>query len=271
MMIRGIIKEIRHREKIEKMAEDVKKAYEVEKKAKEELEVLDKSKNQFLLATQHHLRTPLSITMGYNDLLLKGTFGKIPKKAQEIIIKIELQTQSLIKMVNEFLDITQFQLGKNIVTLKPNTELAPIVNNVVEQIKPEAEAKGIYLKLDNTEPTCQISADTEKLKAALYNIIDNAVKYTEKGGVKVFVSSDSKFIFIKVVDTGIGISEEHLKNLFGKVFERGDAAKRTFVNGRGIGLYIASQIIKEHNGRIWAESEGEGKGSTFNIEFPNNK
>jgi signal transduction histidine kinase len=268
LLIKGILKEVKQREQIEKMAEDIKKAYEVEKKAKEELQALDKSKNQFLLATQHHLRTPLSIIMGYSDLLIKGSFGRIPKGAQETIKKMESQTQNLIKMVNEFLDITQYQLGKNVVALKPGTELGPIISNVVEQIKPEAETKGIFLKLNNSKDSVKISADVEKLKAALYNIIDNAVKYTDEGGVVVDVSKTIQSVLISAKDTGIGISSENLQNLFGKVFERGDAAKKTFVTGRGIGLYIASQIIKEHNGKIWAESEGEGKGSTFFIELP---
>ena len=111
-------------------------------------------------------------------------------------------------------------------------------------------------------------ADREKLKAAIYNIIDNAIKYTTEGEVSIKVKTDENKITIIIEDTGIGISRENLINMFGKTFERGETAKKTFINGRGIGLFITKQIISAHNGKIWAESPGEDKGSTFYIELP---
>jgi signal transduction histidine kinase len=254
-------------QKVEEQTKDIKRGYEVEKKAKEELEKIDQAKNQFLLATQHHLRTPLSVIMGYDDLMLKGIYGKIPKKAEEVIEKIQYQTQNLIKMVNDFLDITQFQLGKSVVVLRPNTEICPMIDSIVEQLKLEAETKGIYIKFEKPKESYTISADLEKLKAALYNIIDNAIKYTNKGGVTIMVT-DGDVLKIIVKDTGIGMSEKNINVLFGRVFERGEEAKKAFATGRGIGLYIAGQIIKDHKGKIWAESDGEGKGSVFYIELP---
>src|SRR5581483_7083456 len=97
--------------------EITKKAYAVEKKSKEELENLDKTKNQFILLIQHNLRTPLTSMMGYSDLLISGAFGKQNKKTIDVIKRLQLSTRNLIKMVNDFLDITQFQLGKNVLTL----------------------------------------------------------------------------------------------------------------------------------------------------------
>jgi signal transduction histidine kinase len=245
----------------------VERSYEVEKSAKEELQSLDKAKNQFMLAIQHHLRTPLSAMIGYSDLLLNGTYGKQPKKTIEVVKKCQDSTKSLVKMVNEFLDITQFQLGKDVVVLQPSVKIMPIIKEIIDELKFETEKRGIYLKLEKTEKLFAIKADREKLKAALYNLIDNAVKYTLEGGVKVSLeSNDGLKIIIK--DTGIGMSKEHQENLFNKTFERGEEAKKTFTTGRGIGLYIASQIISAHNGKVWAESGGEGKGSTFYVELP---
>jgi len=205
--------------------------------------------------------------MGYNDLILQGAYGKVPKKIGEVIKKVEDLTQSLIKMVNEFLDITQFQMGKNILTLKPNTDITPMIQKIVEELKFNADKKGIYVKFEKPEKVALINADLEKLKAGLYNVFDNCVKYTEKGGVTIKIESGN-VLRIVCSDTGIGMSKERLEKLFHSTFERGEEARKQFVTGRGIGLYIASEIIKAHNGKIWAESEGEGKGSQFYIELP---
>lgn len=273
-LIRSVTKEVRQKEQLEKLAKEIEGAYEkekaaheVEKKAREELESLGRAKNQFLLAIQHHLRTPLTAMIGYSDLILNGAYGKQSKKMLEVINKFQASTKSLIKMVNEFLDITQFQLGKEVVNLISGIEIEPIISEIAEELKFETEKKGIYLKLQKPEKLFAIKADREKLKAALYNIIDNAVKYTLKGGVDIKIESKDVFKII-IKDTGIGMSQNHQKNLFNKTFERGEEAKKTFTTGRGIGLYIASEIIKAHKGKIWADSEGEGKGSTFHIELP---
>lgn len=256
-------------QKVDEQTKELKEAYEVEKKAKEGLELLDKTKNQFLLTIQHHLRTPLTSMMGYGDLLLKGQFGKLSKKVTEVVKRCQNSTKSLVKMVNEFLDITQFQLGKEVAFLKADVQLEPILDEIIDELKFQTKSKGIYLKMKKPEKISAIRADENKLKAALFNIVDNAVKYTQKGGVEVKITNDHDHVIkISVSDTGMGMSEDNLKNLFGKIFERSDQAKKTFATGRGIGLYLSDQIIKAHNGKIWAESEGEGKGSTFNIILP---
>ena len=268
LLIRGVLNEVRQREKIEKIGKELEKAYAVEKRANEELKELDNVKNQFLMTIQHHLRTPLTSMRGYADLLLSGTFGKVPPKIKEVIEKFEASTTSLIKMVNDFLDITQFQLGKSVVALKDGVDLSPILEEVVKDIELEAKNKGIYLKLEKPEGPCVIKADESKIKAAIVNIFDNSVKYTKEGGVTMRLKVNDGKVRIEVQDTGMGISKETMSKLFGNTFERTAEAKKTFTAGRGIGLYLSSQIIKAHNGKVWAESEGEGKGSMFIIELP---
>src|SRR3989339_559764 len=139
---------------------------------------------------------------------------------------------------------------------------------ILDKLQFETNKKGVYLKLKKIDNLPKIMADREKLKAAIYNIIDNAIKYTTEGEVSIKVKTDENKITIIIEDTGIGISRENLINMFGKTFERGETAKKTFINGRGIGLFITKQIISAHNGKIWAESPGEDKGSTFYIELP---
>lgn len=270
LVMRSATKEQKQREQIEAYALKVEKAYELEKKANEELEILDKSKNQFLLAIQHHLRTPLTAMMGYSDLILSGAYGKQTKATKEVVGKILTSTKNLIKMANEFLDITQFQMGKSVVSLKSGVNVMQILEEITTELKFETDKKGIFLKLKSVKNLPEINADREKLKAAIYNIIDNAIKYTTEGEVSIKCQINGNLKII-IEDTGIGISKENLDNMFGKTFERGDTAKKTFINGRGIGLFITKQIISAHNGKIWAESAGEGKGSTFYIELPTGK
>lgn len=268
LLIRSMLREVRQKEQIEKLASDIKRAYEVEKKANDELEKLDKYKNDFLVQTQHDLKNPLTVIMGYSDMLLSGRFGKVPKKGVEIIERMQAVVKDAIKDVSNFLDTEQFKMGKGVVLLKPNVELFGIFEEIIEKLREKAESKQIYLKLEKPEKSIIVSADREKLKSALFNIIDNSVKYTEEGGVDIKIKIE-KFKNLKIIisDTGIGIPKDKLNNILSMQFERTKQAKNT-AEGSGVGLRLAAQIIKLHNGKIWAESAGEGKGSTFYIELP---
>lgn len=272
LLIRSVVKEVEQREEIARMAEDVRRAYVIEKKAKEELEKLDKVKDQFVMTTQHNLRTPLTSMMGYTDLLLQGTFGKQSRKTTEVIKRLQGSTQSLIKMVNNFLDIAQFQLGRSVITLKSGVEAVLILDEIVNDLKFKAEQKNVALNFDRPDTVFKVNADAEKLKAALFNIVDNAVKYTEKGQVDITMghkSPDQKnIVLIKVKDTGIGIEKDKAPKIFEQMFERSEEAKRIASVGTGVGLYLSGQIIRAHNGKVWVESEGVGKGSTFFVELP---
>ena len=255
--------------KVEKAYEVEKKGRKLEEKARKDLQRLDEAKSQFMLATQHHLRTPLTSMQGYLDLILQGSFGKIVnKKIKEKLVRFKTSTKNLINIVEEILNISQFQLGRKVVSLEANIPVEPILEEIISELMPEAEKKGIYLKLERPEKLPEIKADPPKLKMAIFNIIDNAVKYTEKGGVIVKLETIDSALRIITKDTGMGIAKKEIKNLFNKVFERGEKAQKLFTTGRGIGLFIASKMVQAHQGKVWAESEGAGKGSTFYIELP---
>jgi signal transduction histidine kinase len=278
MLIRSVLREVRQRKEIEKLAKEIERAYDVEKKANVELEKLDKYKNDFMRQTQHDLRSPLAVLMGYSDLLMSGAYGKLPKKAKEILVKMQDVVQGKIKDVNNFLDTEQFKMGKGVVMLKPGVELFPILEEIVNTLISKAQVKGIFLNLKKPPASAQgygeakenpifVSADREKIKAALFNITDNALKYTEKGGVDIKVETTGNNIRIIIADTGIGLPPEKIKNMFEIQFDRTEKAKK-MATGFGVGLYLSGQIIKMHNGKVWAESDGEGKGSTFFVELP---
>src|SRR3989344_1079099 len=255
--------------------EITKRSYEVEKKAKEDLEELDKVKNQFLTTTQHDLRTPLTAISGYTDLLINGNFGKQSKKTIEVIKKIQEVSQNMKRKAESFLDVAQFKLGKGFLSIKPNVDIEHVLDEILNELKFKLDQKGIYLKLEGLDKKFILNADREKLKSAIFNIVDNSIKYTKKGGVTINIkyqksnikNGEDEKVIIVVQDTGIGISKEKLATLFETQFERGEQAQKT-AEGKGVGLYLASQIIKAHHGKAWAESEGEGKGSTFYIELP---
>jgi len=261
LLIKSVLKEIKLRERI-------KKAYEVEKRARAEIEKITEAKTQFIMATQHHLRTPLTSMIGYLDLLFGGTYGKVPPKIKLTLQKFQVSTRRLIRVVSALLDISQFQMGKKVVTLQPGIDFESLLKEVTEELQFEVKTRGLYLKYEKTGKIPTIKADPEKLKVALFNIIDNGIKYTRKGGIIVKCQITNSKLQITVKDTGIGIEPSQAKKLFKEAFARGGEAKKVYGFGRGIGLFITGHIIKAHNGKIWAESEGVGKGSTFYIELP---
>jgi len=233
-----------------------------------EFKRLDRAKTQFLLATQHHLRTPLSIMKNYTSMILEGSYGRFEATVRHPLSGTLVSIERLIKLVNEFLDVSQLQLGKGILK-KKKTNIMELLRETMEELLPIAREKRLYLKLQPpSEPLPEIELDQGKMKSAIFNIIDNSLKYTQKGGVTIRLKIKEAKLQIAVSDTGIGISKEDLRGLFEKTFERGEEAEKLFTTGRGIGLYISRVIIEAHQGKIWAESEGEGKGSTFYVELP---
>ena len=246
-----------------------KQAYAVEKKAKEDLENLDKTKNEFMLVTQHHLRTPLTSMMGYMDLIESGAYGKLPKKIEPIIHKFGASSQDLIKIVNEFLDASQFQLGKKVIVCQSNINIELILRNIVMELAIQSKEKGLYLDFEKPSTTIPlIEADPSKLQVALTNIIDNAIKYTKEGGIDVKIEVRDGNVQIMIKDTGIGMEKGDLDSIFNTLFSRSQEAKKANATGSGIGLYLSAKIIQAHNGKIWVESEGIGKGSAFYINLP---
>jgi len=261
LLVRSVLREIEYRERIAK-------AYALEKKARQEIQQLTEAKTQFIMATQHHLRTPLTSMIGYLDLLFGGTYGKVPPKIKNTLMKFQVSTRRLIRVVNALLDISQFQMGKQVVSLEPGVSFDSLISEVMEELQFEGKNRGLYLDYKPVNKNLKIKADQEKLKVALFNIIDNAIKYTKQGGITVVLKKVGNNAQLTVKDTGIGIEPEQAKKLFKEAFARGREAKRTYGLGRGIGVYVTGHIIRAHKGNIWAESEGRGKGTTFYIELP---
>ena len=260
-------------------SKQVERAYIIEKQAHKELLHLSEVKDQFILATQHHLRTPLTIMKGYLSAILDKD-KTLQTQTKDRLFRVSVSTDRLVKLVNELLDISQLQVGKQPLNIHP-INIRDIIDEILNEFQQEIQTKNLNIKLipTNKQDWPLIPADLEKLKIALSNLIDNAVKYTPhqsklgagqapKGEIIIQGKTINSSFQVAIKDNGIGVNPEEIPTLFTKYFERGEQAQKLYTTGRGIGLFIAASIIKAHNGRVWAESEGTGKGSVFYVEMP---
>ncbi len=172
----------------------------------------------------------------------------------------------MIRLINQFLNVSKIEAGKFTYTKKP-VQILDLITQEVSEVKKAAADKGLKLvvKLPKTLPT--IVADGDKIQDVILNLVDNAIKYTAKGSVTVSASHEDGLVHVKVKDSGVGIKPEDAHELFNK-FVRGSGIAQIHPDGSGLGLFIAKSIIDAHGGRIWVESDGEGKGSTFQFVIP---
>lgn len=235
--------------------------------ANERLKSLDQLKSEFISLASHQLRTPLTVIKGYASTLSDGMVGDLTPKQKEIIIHIHTAAQGLADVVEDFLNVTKIEQGgmKYVFTV---TDISNIIQDLVSDMKIPAQEKNLSFLSDITSTSSFVMADGVKLKQVFLNLIDNSIKYTKDGFVKVSLvnTQDKKRLLFSVADSGIGVSKETKSKLFEK-FSRGEG-KNVNPGGSGLGLYLAQQIVNAHHGTVHIESEGEGKGATFFVELP---
>lgn len=250
-----------------KLVKEVDKATSELKGANEELKKLDQAKSDFISIASHQLRTPLTVIKGYGSMMLEGSFGKMPGIIEENMKKIYDSNERLINLVEDLLNISRIESGR----LQFNWEvgqLEEMVGSVVEELTPNAIKKGLTFKYSAPKKALPpIKLDKTKLRQVAINLIDNSIKYTDKGGLTVTLTQEGDKLKFCVADTGMGISPEGLQNLF-KKFSRGEKTSILHTEGTGLGLYVGKMMVEAHGGRIWAESDGEKKGSKFCFELP---
>ena len=257
-LIRSVKKEVAHREHIEKLAKELEKA-------NERLKELDQLKSEFVSLATHQIRGPLTAIKGYASMMREGDYGAVPEKIKGTIDIIYESSNALTIIVQDFLDVSRIEQGsmKYEFTIFDFSKLA---QSVGEELAPTVERKGLQLKLE-IEPRILVNADAGKMRQVIGNLIDNAIKYTSSGSIIVSLKKTKEFARLTVKDTGMGIKPETLPKLFQK-FSRAEDASKANVLGTGLGLYVARKLIEAQKGKIWAESEGEGKGATFVVELP---
>lgn len=250
-----------------KMEKEVEKATRDLKKANVQLKKLDAAKSEFISIASHQLRTPLTVIKGYISMMLEGNFGVLTKPETESLEKVFLSNERLIQLVENLLNISRIESGRLQFDYK-EVDLSKMVGSVTEELSGNAKKKNLILEYKPpVKPILKIKIDEEKIRQVVMNLIDNGIKYTKQGSVTVKLEQDEKKIKFSVADSGMGIKPEDMVNLF-KKFSRGTGTSLIHTEGTGLGLYVARMMIEAHHGKIWAESDGEGKGSKFCFELP---
>ena len=239
--------------------------------ANQKLQQLDQAKSEFISIASHQLRTPLTVIKGYLSMLRDGNFGKLSRPQADSLQRVYESNERLIRLVENLLNISRIESGR----LQPDYQVLRIedlVGSVVEELKTAAKRKEIKLTFRKpSKRLAVVTIDEEKIRQAIMNLIDNAIKYTFRGGkVKVSVSKEGDYVKFCVADSGLGVSQAELPNLF-KKFSRGTKTPLLNTEGTGLGLYVAKQMVDLHKGKIWVESEGRDKGSQFYFLIPINK
>jgi PAS domain S-box-containing protein len=232
------------------------------------LEELSLHKSQFLANMSHELRTPLNSIIGYTKLMLDGLEGKINEEQKQDLQTVYKNSQHLLNLINDLLDLSRIEAGKVKVEYEAFT-IAELLDEALPSIKWLAQDKGLTLDYKVDPAINHIYADKAKTKQTLINILANAVKFTEKGGIKLNIAESDGEIVFSVSDTGMGIKKEDLAVIFDSFTQVGPAQIAGF-EGTGLGLAISKQFVEMQGGRIWAESQ-PGKGSTFYFTLPKKK
>jgi PAS domain S-box-containing protein len=234
-----------------------------------EVEV-DRLKSEFVATVSHELRTPMTSIRGYVDILLMGAAGALNENQTHFLQIVKNNTERLNILVNDLLDISRIESGR--VTLSPQpVNLRDVAEDVLADAlrRSQEEKKPIAFALDAVRDLPRVYGDAERIRQVIGNLVDNAYRYTPKNGqVTVRVhASNGNHVQVDVQDTGVGIPLEDQDRIFDRFF-RGEDPLVLATPGTGLGLAIVKQLVEMHNGRIWIQSEGSGKGSTFSFTLP---
>ncbi len=244
----GVIRDITERVKAE---EERKKAMEV--------------KSQFISTVSHELRTPLTIIKEDIAIILDGVAGKVNKKQKEVLEMAQRNIDRLARLINDVLDFQKLDSGRAKFNMQEN-DINEIIKGVHTTMDITLKKKGLDFVLELDDNMSTAIFDSDKMVQVLTNLVSNAMKFTKTGSITIKTQARGNTILVSVVDTGCGIKEEDIPRLFHKFQQLTDGKTRT-PGGTGLGLAISKEIIQQHGGKIWVESEF-GKGTTFHFLLP---
>jgi PAS domain S-box-containing protein len=223
-------------------------------------------KSQFMATMSHELRTPLNAIMGFSQLLQTQKQGILSQRQQDMVDRIFNNSRNLLEMLNEVLDFSRLEVGSIEINPTP-LDVGSFVRLVTEELRSLAEKKNLTLDVNLTIANSQIIGDRNALRRVLINLIANAIKFTETGGVTVGVrEAGSERVAITVTDTGIGIASDNIEQIF-EAFHQVDRTLARKYSGTGLGLAIAKTLVELMEGEISVESQVD-RGSTFCVEIP---
>jgi len=270
------------RDELRRIAEERERLLEREKQAREQAEAATRAKDEFLAVISHELRSPLNAILGYNRMLRRNS--KDPGLLNNTCDIIERNARLQLQLIEDLLDTARIISGKLRLEMRL-MDIAPVVNDALDVMRPAAEAKGVQLRIvdcglriaeggDTTgeksaiEESGIVLGDATRLQQVVWNLLSNAIKFTPKGGrVELGVGRDAELFRIFVSDTGKGIEPEYLPHVFDRFYQADGSSTRRH-GGLGLGLALVKSLVELHGGEIKAESDGNGRGSTFTVMLP---
>jgi len=247
-------------EEVRRLSEDLQRRYA-------DLAEANRAKDRFLAIISHELRTPLNAILGYTELLDAGISGEVTEAQRNQLERIRSSGRHLLDLINDVLDVVRADAGRLEVQVQP-LPLGATLREAVALVRPQAEAKGLELKVEGgDEEIPRVQADPRRLRQVLVNLLSNAAKFTDRGGVVVRCGvADDGAVFVAVRDTGIGIAPEKLPNLFSEFYQADDDLTRRH-GGTGLGLAISRRLARLMGGDVTVDSR-PGEGSTFTLTLP---
>jgi signal transduction histidine kinase len=259
LLIKSVRKEVEQREQLQILTSELEGA-------NVKLKSLDQARAEFISIASHQLRTPPATIKWYLSAINNGDYGELSPDVKQALVKTERVNNSLISLIEDILNVSRIERGK-MEFLFEEVQMGDLAELTYETLLPIAGEKKLDLQFQKPPtPLPKVMADREKIRQVMNNLIDNALKYTKQGSVVASIFVENGNIRFQVKDSGKGVSPEEKQSIF-KKFSRGKESVMQSA-GMGLGLYVAQVIIEQHKGKIWVESEGQGKGSTFIFTVP---
>lgn len=236
--------------------------------ARDHLRELDRAKSRFTANVHHELRTPLTLMLAPLESMLAGDFGEVTPQQRDYLGTMRVNGLRLLKLINNLLDLAKVE-SRQLELRRRRCEVGRIADEVVAGARPLAERKGIALVTEGLAALPAVHADRDAVEKVVVNLVGNALKFTERGGrIEVRgLAADHGGAHLVVSDTGIGLPPDQLERIFDRFAQVDTSATRKH-EGTGIGLSLAKELVEAHGGRIWAESEGVGRGTQMHVVLP---
>jgi two-component system sensor histidine kinase VicK len=255
-------------ETVAEKTKEIRNSLEIEKRAHEELAALDRNKNDFIIITQHHLRTPLAQIRWSISSILSGLYGEISPDVERALNSINKSSEKLTKVINNFLDISQLKIGVQLLNKSP-TNIKYLFESVLEEYSKEIKQKKLSVSLDQDDSHWPlIEIDLDRMREVISILVDNAIRYNIEGGRITFgTKTYDDQLELTISNTGIELSDTERKKILNQSFFRTKKAKELNPNGMGLGLIVAKTIVEAHNGHINLLSNDVDKSTLITINM----